>query len=402
MNVVRYLAILLATLWLAAPTLADTPLLDPLARANTRLGAKYVINLTVTVDYKEEKELCGPFTLNDQGQVALTVGQEAIDPVSLKGCTTSEAETRVRDALGKYYSATPEVRISIARIPRIRVVVEGATFRNGAITLAEGSHLSDALAQSGYQPSADLSAIRIQRVEKDGAKLTLKADFQKIIETGADDRRGDPVLQEADRINIPIGAIAAPRQTIAVHGEVRRPGFYDYKPGMTVRDALAEALELTTGADPARVTICRRGDSSFLTVDANRVKSLAPTDNVVLQPGDVVYVATKDSGKRFAVTGAVPAPNTFDHTGSVTVTAAITQAGGLRPSADRAHIVLVKGMLSDPAHAKNVPVRYDLIAAGKAPDMPVDPGDLIQVPERKHASIDLRDIGALLIRWFLF
>lgn len=402
MDRMRLLAIIAAAALAWAPALADTPLHDPLARPNTRLGPGYVINLTVTINLQEEKELCGAFPLDADGRIQLTVGLKPVDAVDLKGCTTGEAEKRVAAALDKYYTAPPDVRITIARIPRFRVMVEGATFRNGPLTLPDGARLSDALAECGYQPSADLHSVRIHRVEKDGARVTLKADFQQILETGVDNVRGDPTLREGDRIEIPIGAILTPRQTIAVHGEVRRPGFYDHRPGMTVRDALAEAMDLTSSADPTRVTICRRGDNSFLTVDANRAKALVPTDNVTLQPGDVVYVATKDSGKRYAVTGAVPAPATFDHNGKVLLTEAITQAGGLRPSADRAHIVLVKGMLSDPAHARSIPVRFDLIVAGKEPDVPVDPGDLVQVPEKKRQSINLLDIGSLLMRWFLF
>lgn len=398
----RLIGLCIAALGVAAPALADTPLHDPLARATTRLGPGYVIHLTVTINLQEEKELCGPFTLDAEGRVPLTVGFRPIDPVALKGCTAGEAEKRVAAALDKYYTSPPQVRISIARIPRFRVMVEGATFRNGPLTLPDGARLSDALSECGYQPSADLHSVRIHRLEKDGARVTLKADFQQILETGVDDPRGDPALQEGDRIEIPIGPILTPRQTIAVHGEVRRPGFYDHKPGMTVNDALMEAMGVTASADPSRVTICRRRDNSFLTVDADKVKALIPTDNVALQPGDVVYVATKDSGKRYAVTGAVPAPATFDHPGKVMLTEAITQAGGLRPSADRAHIVLVKGMLSDPAHARNIPIRFDLIASGKAPDVPIDPGDMVQVPEKKRASINLLDIGSLLFRWFLF
>lgn len=375
---------------------------DPLARPGTRLGPGFTIGLAVSVDLVEEKELCGAFPLDSRGRIHLTVGYLPIDPIDLTGLTAQEAERKVRDALAKYYVGRPEVRLVITRVSRIRVVAQGATFRNGPVEVAQGARLTDFIAQVGYQPAADLERVAIRRVERDGTRITLNANVRPILEGAASDPNNDPVLQEGDQIQVALRPLPPVIRTIAVLGEVRSPGYYTYRPGMTVLDALFAAQDLLPTADAARVTITRASSRAFLTVNADRARERIPTENLVLQPDDVIYVATRDTGRRYAVAGAVAAPGTFDHPGKVTLSQALEKAGGFKPNADRGKVTLVKGMLSDPTRAEQVVVNYDRIVRNEVPDIPLEAGDVIQVPERRRGGVSLQDVGMWLLRIFLF
>lgn len=385
----------------ACPSFADLGRLDPLAKPTTRLGPGYLLALNVSIHAIDESELCGEFLLDAEGRLELTVGYEPIEKIALKGLTVSEARERIQAALAKYL-VDPEVRVGIARMPRITVHVGGATFRSGPLTLPDGARLSDALAETGYLQTADLQRIQISRLEKGGIRVNLTADFSKAL-LGAEDRFSDPTLQEGDRITIPLSLAPVVPQTVAVLGEVQRPGTtYLYRPGMTVRDALREALGLSPSADPERVVVRRMRDNSVQTVNGARALQGVPTDNLQLEPDDTVFVMTKDSGRRYAVVGAVASPSTFDYRQPVTLKQALVDAGGFKPDADRRSVLLIRGMLRDPAKAETQIIDFDRIARGEQPDIPLEPGDLVQISPRKKANSPLVDIGLFLLRFFLF
>lgn len=391
----------LAVLWLMCAGLshagADIGRLDPLARPDTRIRPGFALAVRVSLHAVDERELTGEFAVDERGNLQLRVGGEPIPLIPVAGSTAAEAERLVLRAVERYFVAAPDVTVGIARIPRITVLVQGATFRNGPIRLARGARLSDALAETSYLPNADLSAIRIARTEHD-TRITLNVDFR-----GADaNSRADPELQDGDTVAIP--ALAAPTvaRTVAVLGEVARPGMAPYRAGMTVRDALGDAGGMLASADTDRVVVRRVGRAAVLTVDGSRAIAGVLTDNVPLQPDDTVFVMPRDTGRRCSVVGAVASPGTFELRRPVTLTEAIVQAGGFRPDADRGAVVLIRGMLTDPAQARPVTINYDEIASGQRRDIALEPGDMVQVPERKRPRSPLLDIGTLLLRLFLF
>jgi protein involved in polysaccharide export with SLBB domain len=379
---------------------ADTRALDPLAKASTRLGPKYVIALAVSIRGLDEEELCKTFTLDDEGRIELTVGNKPIDKIDLKGATSTEAQQRILKAIEKYYATSPEVRVGIARVPRIRVLVTGATASGGYHTVAEGARLSDALAVAPFLPSANLSAVQIARSAKDGTKAALVADFSRALQ-GQADSLSDPVLQNGDHITLDSTPVVEAPKTIAVQGAVKQPGYFPFRAGMAVRDALLAAGDMLPTADAEQVTIHRLRSNSSLIVNGTRAKQYIATDNLSLQPDDLVMVMPRDTGKRYAIMGAVAAPLTKDYTKPVMLSQALVEVGGFRPEADRKGVILFRNMLRDPAHPQPVQVDYDKIVSGQAPDIPLQPGDVVQVPEKRKSQNALANVGMFLLRWLL-
>jgi len=398
--VVLFVLFLIAS---ALPAAGDLSRLDPLAKPNTRLGPGYLLALNVSLGALDEEELCGEFPLDAEGRLQLTVGYEPIEKIPLRGLTVAEAKERIVAAIRRFFAVEPDVRVGIARMPRFHVFVSGATYRTGPLTLPDGARLSDALAETGYLPTADLQRVQITRLEKGGTRVKMTVDFSKALLGTAKDDLADPPLQEGDRLTLLLSPVPVVPQTIAVLGEVKQPGTtFLYRPGMTVRDALRDAFGMLPTADPERVVIRRMRDNSVVTVNGLRALQSVPTDDLPLRPDDTIFVMTKDSGLRYAVVGAVASPSTFDFKRPVTLKQAIADAGGAKPDADRRSVLLIRNMLRDPAKAETHVIDLDRVVRGEQPDIPLQPGDLIQIPPRKKATSPLLDIGVFLLRLFIF
>jgi protein involved in polysaccharide export with SLBB domain len=394
---------LLAAAELTGPTRAraDLPALDPNARPLTRLGPKYELALNVSLRGIEERELCRTYTLDADAQLQIKIADKLLPKVACNGQTIEQARPKIVAVLSPYFRVTPEVKVGITRIPRFQVQVFGATFRQGQIALPEGAHLSDAIAEARFFQNADLSRVRIERTEKDGSKTTLTADFSRALRGEPEDGFTDPLLQEKDQITVEaLPTVEAPA-IIGVIGDVRNQGSFPYKKGMTVRDALTEAQGMLPGADPERVTIARVRRGQYMTVNGVLAMQNVPTENLELEKDDIVSVATKDKGHRYSVRGEVASPATFDFKPGVTFRQAIIQSGGLRPSADRKNVVLLRNMLQDPANSQPVIIDVDKVGTGGNPDIPLEPGDVIVVSQKRKQNSPLVDIGLFILRRFL-
>jgi protein involved in polysaccharide export with SLBB domain len=393
---------LLLFLILTALTLraiADVAALDPLAKPSTRLGPGYEVSLSVAIRGLDEKDLCKQFTLDNEAKLQVKLEDQPIDKIPLLGLTAAQARERISIALRKYFAVEPEVRVGISRIPRFKVHVFGATLQAGPLTLPDGAHLSDALMEARYILRADLQHVHIDRVEK-GEKVRLLVDFSKALQ-GIVDKFTDPALQNGDVITLDVEAMVEPPKTFGIHGEVRKPGFYPFKKGMTVRDGMDLALGMLPTADPERVTVVRTKRGTFMTVNGLRALQGVATDNVELQPDDIITVAIKDQGQKYAVVGAVAAPTSFEYKGKITLKQAIVDCGGFRPEADRKNVLLVRNMLHDPAHPQTVQIDFDKITRGEQPDIPLEAGDVVQVLPKKKQPNMMLDFGMVLLKWFL-
>lgn len=378
---------------------ADLPALDPLAKPSTRLGPAYVVALDVSVNGIDEPELCGLFTLDGEGRIDITVGFQPQEKIPLRGMTSDDAQKSIAAVIQRFYASRPEVRVGIAKIPRFDVVVEGATFTSGIVRLPVGARLSDLLAEAGYLPSADLSQVTVTRFDAKTGRTILRADFQSVLSGASLDARNDPELRNGDLITLRTSTKPMPPSTIVVLGEVKLQGKMPYKRDMRVRDALV-AARLKPTADLDQMLI-RRMDGNHMSVNPAGALRNEPTENLAMQPDDTIVVLRKDSGLRYSIVGAVPAPQTFDFKKPVGLKQAILDVGGLRPDADRKAVLLIRNALSDPANAQTLTIDIDKIVSGTAPDIPLQSGDLVQVPVRKRQLSPLINIGLMLLRFLI-
>ncbi len=175
-----------------------------------------------------------------------------------------------------------------------------------------------------------------------------------------------------------------------VLGRVQAPGLYPLSTPLT----LLEALSLAGGtmslaafrqqeaagasdelADLRRSFVLR--DGKRLPVDFARLLQQGDlSQNIYLQAGDFVYLPTAAT-KEVYVLGAVTEPRPVPFREGLTAAGAVASAYGTLTGAYLHHVIVVRGSLSHPEVAT---VDYKNVIRGEAPDLVLQPGDIVFVP----------------------
>jgi protein involved in polysaccharide export with SLBB domain len=168
-----------------------------------------------------------------------------------------------------------------------------------------------------------------------------------------------------------------------VLGRVANPGIYPMPAPMTVLEAIAIAGGTLSSsasgttedlADLANSFIVRNGER--LPVDIERLlRDGDMSQNIYLQPDDFLYFPSASS-RDIYVLGAVRAPKAIPRQHN-TIVAAIADAGGPIKNAYLTHVAIVRGSLENP---KIAVIDYEQIVRGKAPNVLLEPRDIVYVP----------------------
>ena len=191
-----------------------------------------------------------------------------IGEVTVAGLTVPDLERRIEAMLRDGYLVDPKVTVSIVTYRPL--FVQGAVGLPGVKEYSEGMSVEKVIVLAGgFEESANISAITIER---DGEEIPINDIKQRIFP-------GDIITIPAlvEQIVEP-----TPAQFIYFHGEVRRPGSYEFRDGLTVAKAIALAGGFTDRASKRKIRITRDGDPPEV---LKRV-----TLNATIEPGDVIDV----------------------------------------------------------------------------------------------------------------
>jgi polysaccharide export outer membrane protein len=108
------------------------------------------------------------------------------------------------------------------------------------------------------------------------------------------------------------------------------------------------------------------------------------SQNIYLQDGDYIYIPSA-LNQQLYVLGAVAGPKAMGYNNKVTLAQAISDAKGLLPEAYTQRIVIVRGSLTKPTVAT---VNLNRIMTGKDPDVLLQPGDIVWVPNSPWERVD--------------
>ena len=194
--------------------------------------------------------------------------------------------------------------------------------------------------------------------------------------------------------------------SIAITGAVKKPQIYEVMGPTRILDLLSLAGGLADNAGPVvritRSSTCSQTasaspqNSSPETAAAQRVTTLnlrtllsaqdaklnvnvCPGDWVTVPPAEVIYVV-----------GAVHKSGGFQLTtehDKLSVMQAIALAEDLKPSARRNDALIVRRDLSSPNGRIEIAINLRKIFAGKSPDVPLQPDDILFVPESAGKKI---------------
>lgn len=171
-----------------------------------------------------------------------------------------------------------------------------------------------------------------------------------------------------------------------VLGRLNRPGIYPLDRPMSVLDAITQAGGLYTAqftgtteelADLQHSFLVRHG--KFMPINFKKlIHEGEMSQNVYLQPDDFVYLPSALATAVY-VLGAVTEARAVSYKDQVTLSSAIANARGLLPEARMREVVIIRGSLTEP-HC--TVVNFLDILKGKAPEVLLQPRDIVYVPDR--------------------
>ena len=180
-------------------------------------------------------------------------------------------------------------------------------------------------------------------------------------------------------------------QGISVLGEVQKPGIYPLLGSRKLFDAISAAGGVTAKAGNT-VTVTRRSgthDTQAVTFPPNQ--TFPPESNIDVFPGDTVVVSK--AGIVYVV-GDVRMPGGFVMESSeMTVLKAIAMAQGANTTAKLQKTILIRKGSDGP---QEIPVALPQIMAAKAPDLKLQPDDIVFVPRSAGKAAARRSLEAIL------
>jgi protein involved in polysaccharide export with SLBB domain len=190
-----------------------------------------------------------------------------------------------------------------------------------------------------------------------------------------------------------------------VLGRLNRPGIYPLTGSMTLLESLAlaggtarSASQVTSQdlADLRHSFVVREGQ--FLPVDFYRLlRGGDMSQNIYLQPDDFVYVPSSLVNEVY-VLGAVRSPRAVAYQEPMSLISAIAGSDGpdrlqwisgqdngpFMKDAYLSHVAIIRGSLAEPQIAV---VDCNAIMKGRAPDVRLEPGDIIFIPNSPFTTI---------------
>lgn len=181
--------------------------------------------------------------------------------------------------------------------------------------------------------------------------------------------------------------------TVAIMGQVSKPGNYKHTAETTIARAISEAggfmqirdyikgQSLRTVADASDVRITRRtisGEEVSTIVDVQAILEGRRPDEK-LEPGDLVFVPEKKFDRTVSILGQVNQPGNYELVPGMTVIRLVSEAQGMTRLAAPSKIVLTRMNNGGTTQAKQIDLQG--MIHGKVQDIALEPGDTIFVPE---------------------
>ncbi|HYC70091.1 MAG TPA: SLBB domain-containing protein [Opitutaceae bacterium] len=207
--------------------------------------------------------------------------------------------------------------------------------------------------------------------------------------------------RESPAVNLTLLEVRS--KNVWVLGRVGSPGLYPLNGPTTLLDAISAAGGPASGQSVARlstggsITLANpRADAgdlerAFVVRDARplpvSIRRLLQdgdmSQNIYLRPDDLVYLPSPAPSEIY-VLGAVNNPRAVRLSGPPTLVSAIAGAGGTAEYGYLTDVAVVRGGVTEPSIAV---YDYRQIVSGRAPDVRLEPNDIVFVPRAPYAVI---------------
>ncbi len=260
------------------------------------IGPRDVLLMTIYAGGEKQQEV--ELTVSSGGKINVPF----IGALKAEGLTLSQLEAAVTKPLAQDYFVDPSVNITIKEYHSLQYYISGAVKQPGLFEMSSTSTLLELIAKAGgVLPERGNVAYILrdstgQIVEGEDVEALisnrepLKVDLKSLLDQG--NMSHNVTLKSGDVVYIPLQtALRLGESKVYVEGEVKEPGVYDYRPGLTAMNACIMAGGFDKFAAPNRTRIIREDgeEKVVIKINLNDVKTGEVRD-IELKPGDRIHV----------------------------------------------------------------------------------------------------------------
>ncbi len=308
--------------------------------------------------------------------------------VRAAGLTLAQLTRALTDAYSVEMNQ-PQVTVMIRQTSQ-QVSVLGTVKTPGQFVFKPNMHILDALAAAGGSVQ-EMAQTKLTLLSASAhSSTTISGDQllgQGALSANASLQPGDVLLVEQ----------ADPATTqVQVTGEVNHPGFYPVPAtGATLESVINEAGGITGNAAQAHIQVQHGRATQELSLSGNGYAS-PPSADALVYAGDTVRVPL--NVRKIAVVGEVHSPGAYPipDGGTMTITSALVLAGGTTTEADKMRADILRRQPD--GKGKAIPVNVASILKGdpSAPDLVLQPGDILYLPTHSPRGADAGSLISLL------
>lgn len=335
-------------------------------------GSRLAVGDVISVVVDGETDLTKTYQINDEGGINMPL----VGVVKVAGVNTTEASAIVTKALADVL-VNPQVTVSFNQRAKMQVFVVGQVQKTGLVEVGVGDRVIQAMAQAGYDDTADLSRVNIRR----GDEII---DLDLTLYLSGKDLSKNVALKSGDTVVVPRVDMIG---TVLVLGQVNKVGTTPIRRGMTFREMMGLIGGTTVEADTDKITVKRADSTEPLHIEYKKAMDGDPSADLALLPGDTIYVPQIETAF-YTVMGGVNRPGQFPLKGKLTLSEAIGEAGGPAPHmGDMRKVQLVRAAEPGTNASQTLNIDLENILKTKPTEQPlVKRGDVVYVAVHKEKT----------------
>jgi len=224
--------------------------------------------------------------------------------------------------------------VIVVPVAKQMVAVVGNVRRSAMYELKKPTKLSEVLETAGgVSPSGWTNRIQVERFEGNSRQIIFDVDSSSAA-------LPDVIIKDGDIIKV-FPVLDKGQNAVVLSGNVLRPGKYEFKSGMRIRDVITDHRVLLPESYFEYAVVLRKTFPSFLERIVpfslqNALNDASSEDNLLLEEMDEIIIYPQDyftPDRTVSIDGSVTTPGTYRILDNMTIRDLILQAGGLNDNA---------------------------------------------------------------------
>ncbi len=306
-----------------------------------------------------------------------------VGEIDLHNFTLAEAKQKIKDEINKYYKDV-NIFISLVDFRKMKVSLLGDVKKPASFIMPGNARLMDLINNSlGLTKTSDFRNIKIRDKNGDFYKI----DLLSFLRYG--DKKNNPLLKEGDVV-----IVDKIDKTVAVKGEVKYPGTYEFVDGETAAELIKLAGGFLTRAKKDTIEVVRFSDDGYSRYSEYFTYNEIMNKNIVLKNMDEIMIRSIPEyfeANNIEIKGYIKHPGTYkiikDKT---TLYQIINEAGGFRKEASLRNSKLIRSNETDEYDPE-----YERLKVMDRKDMTDDEYDYLKAKSRQHKGNIVTDFVEL-------